>query len=147
MAGTDHLKRRLGEIGNAPTAVSSMTWSTPWGPDAGDSVIRQGYKNRNLEIKQLELQPGIEPGTYTLRIDKDSMTGPQWIMDLMKDGRKVASTRVAWMTRINHANHYTVTFKDRLSLVIGRSDPRGGSTIAGIGQLLDDKPLVVGEKR
>ncbi|PXA04640.1 hypothetical protein DDZ13_05565 [Coraliomargarita sinensis] len=76
MAGTDHLKRRLNEVGQPATAVSSMTWSTPWRATDVDSVICAGYKNRKMEVKEVELAPGVEAGVYTLFMDEKARRGP-----------------------------------------------------------------------
>lgn len=142
MAGTDHLGRRLEEIRNGgTTVVSDMTWSTPWDARTRDSVICKGLQNRDYEIKELELQQGIEPGSYSLFVDKRG--GSQWSLVLRKDGRQVATTSLAWMTKVSYEDHHKISFDNYLSLAIGRSNNRGGSTLAGIGKLLNGKPLVV----
>lgn len=146
MAGTEHLKRRLGDAIKPVTSVSTMTWSTPWNSSSVDSVICKGLKNCNFEIKQLELQPEIEPGEYTLFIDESAVSGPRKTIILKKDGVKIASTYVAWMTKVSHKEHYRLSFKNYLSLVIGKSGERGGSTLAGIGKLLNGKPLIIPDK-
>lgn len=145
MATTEHLKRRLTETRTGTTVASVMTWNTPFNPGSQDSVICQGLQNRHLEIKQLQLQPGIEPGLYSLHVEAGRGSKTQKTLILKKDGQNVASARVAWLTRVSYSNHYKITLNNYLSLAIGRSNKQGGSTLAGIDKLLNDKTLLVAE--
>ena len=80
---------------------------------------------------------------YSLHVEEGRGSKTQKMLILRKDGQDVASTRVAWLTRVSYANHYNITLENYLSLAIGRSTKRSGSTLAGIEQLLDGKTLIV----
>lgn len=146
MAGTEHIERRLNELKNgANSVISTMDWSTPWKAAADDSVFCEGFANRNYMIPKLRLNPKIGPGIYTLQV-ADSGRGPSRMITLFKDGEKVVSTPFAWLQKISHQNHHEITIEDYLTFTVGRTSERGGSTMAGLGQLINGKPLVVADK-
>jgi hypothetical protein len=144
MAGTELLNRRLQETRTGATVASTMTWTTPWSTNSQDSVIRTGLRNRSYEVQQLELHPGIKPGTYSLVVETDGGSKLQKKLILKQDGRVVASTSFPWQTKVSQTTPHKITIENFLSLAIGSF--RGGN-LAGIGELINEKPFVVPEKR
>jgi len=142
MAGTEMLKSRLEETQTATTVATTMAWSTPWRTENKDSVICKGLRNRNYEIKRLELLPGIEPGAYALVVGTDGRSDAPEELILQKDGQPIARTTVDHRAKVSEQTTHTITIENYLSLDIGRSR-RGSSNLYGIGQLLHERPLVV----
>ncbi len=143
MAGTELLERRLQETQSVTTVASKMTWSTPWSTSAQDSVIRAGLRNRSYEIQQLELHSGIKPGTYSLLASV--RTGNQMKLILKHDDQMIASTPFAWQTKVSATTPHKVAIGSCLTLVIGGIG--GGRNLSGIGELINEKPLIVPESR
>ena len=143
MAGIELLKRRLQETQSVTTVASKMTWSTPWSTSNQDSVIRSGLKNRSYEIQQLELHSGIKPGTYSLIVSE--RTGNQMKLILKQDGQDIASTPFGWQTKVSATTPHKITIGNHVSLVIAGVGP--GKNLHRIGELINEKPLIVPESR